>query len=252
VETRNAEEEERRRIGRELHDEAGQSLLLLRLHLEMLERTAPASMAPRLGEARAIAERTVEEIRRMVAALSPAVLDRLGLTAALRQLVVRFRKAHPVKVHLRIPAFPGRFARQTDEVIYRVVQECLQNIAKHSQASDVNLSLRVTDKSIRLSVSDNGSGFCPEAAWSKPMSFGLAGMRERAALLSGALDVKSAPGKGATVVLKLPLAPGSPDQGPARMQAGTATPESQAGRPVPGGKSAQRVGTAPKSVPGPG
>jgi signal transduction histidine kinase len=236
VETRNAEEEERRRIGRELHDEAGQSLLLLRLHLEMLERTAPASMAPRLAEARAIAERTVEEIRRMVAALSPAVLDRLGLTAALRQLVVRFRKAHPVKVHLQIPALAGRFARQTEEVIYRVVQECLQNIAKHSQASDVNLSLKVTDKSIRLSVSDNGSGFCPEAALSKPMSFGLAGMRERAALLGGALDVNSTPGKGATVVLKLPLAPGSPDQLACKDAGPNRYPESQAGRPACAGQ----------------
>ena len=212
AETRNAEEEERRRIGRELHDEAGQSLLLLRLHLEMLERRAPASMAPRLGEAKAITERTVEEIRRMVAALSPAVLDRIGLTSALRQLVARFRKAHPVKVRLRIPALSARFPRQTEEVIYRVVQECLQNITKHSQASDVNLSLKVADKSIGLSVSDNGSGFCPEAALSKPMSFGLAGMRERAALLGGALEVSSAPGKGCTVVLKLPLAPGSQDR----------------------------------------
>jgi signal transduction histidine kinase len=89
-------------------------------------------------------------------------------------------------------------------VIYRVAQECLQNIAKHSQATHVNLSLRGSDKNIRLSVSDNGAGFCAETAGSQPMSFGLAGMRERAALLGGTLEVRSAPGKGATVTLQLP------------------------------------------------
>jgi len=90
------------------------------------------------------------------------------------------------------------------QVIYRVAQECLQNIAKHSQATHVNLSLRAADKCIRLSVSDNGAGFSAERVGSKPMSFGLAGMRERAAILGGSLAVQSAPGKGAKVTLQLP------------------------------------------------
>jgi two-component system sensor histidine kinase NreB len=90
-------------------------------------------------------------------------------------------------------------------VIYRVAQESLQNIAKHSQATRVNLSLRAADRYIRLGVSDNGTGFGADMAKTKPMSFGMAGMRERAALLGGTLAVRSAPGKGATVVLRLPL-----------------------------------------------
>jgi signal transduction histidine kinase len=89
-------------------------------------------------------------------------------------------------------------------VIYRVSQECLQNIVKHSQATRVNLSVRGADKSIRLSVSDNGAGFEAETAWVKPTSFGLTGMRERAALLGGSLAVRSAPGKGVAVTLDLP------------------------------------------------
>jgi two-component system NarL family sensor kinase len=93
------------------------------------------------------------------------------------------------------------------EVIYRVAQESLQNIAKHSQGTHVILSLAAADKSIRLSVSDNGAGFSAETAGSKPMSFGLAGMRERAALLGGTLAIRSAPGKGATVALQLPRNP---------------------------------------------
>ncbi len=137
-----AEEEERRRIGRELHDEAGQSLLLLRLQLEMMERSAPEHLQPRLAEAREITERTVTELRRIIAALSPAVLDRLGMERALRQLGARFQKMHDAKVRMAIAKSAGAVSPQVQEVIYRVAQESLQNIAKHSQATHVNLCLR--------------------------------------------------------------------------------------------------------------
>ena len=202
---RRAEEEERHRVGRELHDEAGQSLLLLRLQLEMMEREAPSALVPRLQEARSIAEKTVDELRRIVAALSPEVLERLGLESALRQLAGRFQKMHGAHLRLRIARMAKSLDTPVQQVIYRVAQECLQNIAKHSQASTVNLLLQSADQKIRLSVSDNGAGFCAERAWSKTMSFGLSGMRERAATLGGTLTVRSAPGKGSRIVLSLPL-----------------------------------------------
>jgi len=204
AESRNAEEQERRRIGRELHDEAGQSLLLLRLHLEMLEREAPECQRAALGEARSIVERTVAELRRIIAALSPAVLDRLGLERALHQVAARFRKMHSAQVRVAISPEASGIPPQMQEVVYRVAQESLQNIAKHSQARHVNLALRSADHRIRLSVSDDGAGFSAEAAGKKPASFGVAGMRERAALLGGTLELRSAPGKGTTVVLELP------------------------------------------------
>jgi signal transduction histidine kinase len=201
---RHAEEEERRRIGRELHDEAGQTLLLLRLQLEMMERDAPPALRARLSEARANTERTVEGLRRTIAALSPALLERLGLEPALRQLAARFRKLHSAQVRLNIPVSFAPVSRQIQEVLYRVAQESLQNIAKHSQATHVNLSLQSSDKSIKLTVTDDGAGFSTKTAAGKPMSFGLAGMRERALLLGGSLVVRSAPGKGASIILVLP------------------------------------------------
>jgi signal transduction histidine kinase len=204
VEARRIEEDERRRIGRELHDEAGQSLLLLRLQLDMMRRDAPAELRPQIEEAQGVAERTVSDLRRVVAALSPAVLERLGLAAALRQLAARFRKTHPAVVRVRISVPSEALPMPVQQVIYRVAQECLQNIAKHSQATHVNLSLHAADKNIRLSVSDNGAGFDAETVGKKPMSFGLAGMRERAQILGGTLAVQSAPGVGAKVTLQLP------------------------------------------------
>jgi two-component system sensor histidine kinase UhpB len=209
---RHAEEQERRRIGRELHDEAGQSLLLLRLHLEMLERRAPAKIRPGLAEARGTVERIVGELRRIVAALSPAVLERLGLAAAIRQLAARVERACGFRVVVRVRGDASELTVEVQEVVYRVVQECLQNTAKHARATAVNLSLEITDKSIRLRVGDNGAGFSAETACSRPGSFGLAGMRERARLLGGTLTVRSAPGRGAAIALRLPVfANGDPD-----------------------------------------
>lgn len=204
AEARAAEEEERRRIGRELHDEAGQALLLLRLKLEMMERQAPAPLRPALADARAIAQSTVGELRRIISALSPAVLERLGLEAAVRQLAARFRKHHPAALHVRISLNGVEPAKPVQEVVYRVAQECLHNVLKHSTAAHVNLSLRAADHTISLSVSDNGAGFRVEAARPLPMSFGLGGMRERAALLGGRLSIRSAPSKGTKVTLKVP------------------------------------------------
>jgi signal transduction histidine kinase len=203
---RHAEEQERHRIGRELHDDAAQSLLLLRLQLEMMERDAPEPLHPRLAQTRVIAERTIQELRRTIAALSPAQLERLGLERALHQLTRRVRKLHPANVQVRIAESCGPIDRPVQEVIYRVAQESLNNICKHSQATRIKLLLDSTDKRIRLSVRDNGTGFDAERALAKPMSFGLAGMRERAALLGGKLHVRSSPGKGATVMLELPRA----------------------------------------------
>jgi signal transduction histidine kinase len=206
AEARRAEEEERRRIGRELHDDTAQSLLLLRLQLEMMQRDAPEAWRERLEQSRGIAEWAIEDLRRTIAALSPALLERLGLESALRQLAARHGKRNGAEVDVRVSRSWNTLAPGAQEVVYRVAQESLQNIAKHSCASRVSLCLSSADKRFRLSIRDNGSGFNPDLVRGKPLSFGLAGMRERAALLGGTLAVRSIPGKGATVTLKLPRA----------------------------------------------
>ncbi len=206
AQARDAQEAERRRIGRELHDEAGQSLLLLRLQLEMMERDAPVQLREQVAAARGVAESAVTEIRRIVAALGPAVLERLGLLAALRHLGGRFSKMHAASLALRLPRRIPPLASGTEEAIYRVAQESLLNIAKHSHAKSVKVSLHIADSVIRLSVCDDGAGFREEDATRSGLAFGLAGMRTRALLLGGKLDAVSAPGKGVTVKLELPLA----------------------------------------------
>ncbi len=199
------EEEERRRISRELHDEAGQSLLCIRLKLEMLGRTAPESMRAPMAEIRELTEHTISEIRRTIAALSPAVLEQLGLAAALRQMANRFRGVYAGQVRLHLPLGRDPLPRETEIATFRLVQECFHNIVKHSEASTVNLSLHSTDGILRLNVEDNGVGFDVKAALEKRNSYGLVGMRERVALLGGKLNIQSRPRRGTRVSVELPI-----------------------------------------------
>jgi len=214
------EEMERRRISRELHDEAGQSLLCIRLQMELIEQALPPEQAEpisKLRDARDLTERTILEMRRLIAALSPAVLEQLGLGAALRQLVNRFRRLHPVRIKLYLARL-GHLPQATEIIVYRLVQECFNNIGKHSGATNVNISVSSADGMVRLSVEDNGVGFNVEEALARRDSFGLSGMRERVALLGGRFEVQSYPkddgnavavkrkGKGTRIAITLPLA----------------------------------------------
>ena len=191
------EEIERRRISRELHDEAGQSLLCIRLQLEMIEQSLPESEGEykaKLMEARDLTERTILEMRRLIAALSPAVLEQLGLGAALKALINRFQRVQPnCEVELKIGQLEHPLPQQTETISYRLVQECFNNIGKHSQADKVNVSLESADGWLKLTVQDNGVGFNIEDAFAKRESFGLSGMRERVALLGGSFQVESQP-----------------------------------------------------------
>jgi signal transduction histidine kinase len=251
------EEIERRRISRELHDEAGQSLLCIRLQIELLEQAIPPEHAEwirKLGEARDLTERTILEMRRLIAALSPAVLEQLGLGAALRQLVNRFRHLNPIRVKLLLAGL-ARLPQHTEIIVYRLVQECCNNIAKHSAASSVNISVSSADGWVRLAVEDNGVGFRVEEALARKDSFGLSGMRERVALLGGRFEIRSYPkdgsgngtgtgtrivkrsvdrkrtGRGTKILIRLPVAKQPPE---------SSSVEPIAAKPM-GGRTSRRI-----------
>jgi signal transduction histidine kinase len=196
-------ERERRRISQELHDEAGQSLLVIRLSLEMLEQALDGPNRDRAREARQMTEHVVNEIRRILSALSPEVLTKLGLAPAVRQLSSRLRWVQPAQVSMQVSDLP-RLPEKLELVVYRLAQECLNNAARHAEAKNITVSLNLADGYIRLNVRDDGRGFEPAGAMARPESFGLAGMRDRVALLGGRMDVSSRPGRGTAIAIELP------------------------------------------------
>jgi signal transduction histidine kinase len=147
-------------------------------------------------------------MRRLIAALSPAVLEQLGLGAALRQLINRFQRLHPrCRVRLQMSKM-GPVPQRIEVISYRLVQECFNNIGKHSQANHVNISLASADGILKLNVEDNGVGFDVAEASARRESFGLSGMRERVALLGGQFQVESrteSPKRGTKISIELPI-----------------------------------------------
>jgi signal transduction histidine kinase len=182
-------------------------MLFIRLQLEMLENAIGeenSDVRAKLLELKDVTEKTIVEIRRVIAALSPSVLERFGLTPALKQLVHRFRQLYPVKVKLHLSPRLGRLPSQLEIITYRLVQECFNNIAKHSSATTVNIHLRSSDNTLELSVEDDGVGFDVESALNSRNSFGLSGMRERVALLGGEFRIRSLPRRGTVIQVELP------------------------------------------------
>jgi len=202
----NVEEEERRRISRELHDEVGQSLLVVRLSLEMIQSTLDEKSEPheKLGETRKVVEDVIVEMRRLISALSPSTLQMLGLPAGIRQFVKNLGHTFPGRVKMRMTDVED-LPEGSKTMMYRLVQECMTNAVKHSAASNVSLQLSQRSGAVRMKMQDDGVGFDLAEANRKRESFGLAGMRERVALLGGDIDIQSAPGKGTRVSIAIPV-----------------------------------------------
>lgn len=190
-----SQEEERRRIARELHDEVGQALTGLILGLEGLAGEKALAL-------KELARRTLSEVRRLALDLRPSVLDHLGLEAALRRYVREFSERTGVEVdlsfHLR-----SSLSQELEIVIYRVVQEALTNVARHSGSSKAAVGVLEMGGEVRVFVEDEGKGFDPEAVGLGHQ--GLLGMRERVELVGGRLLLESAPGEGTRIQIRLPL-----------------------------------------------
>ena len=200
-----AQEEERKRISRELHDETGQALMVIRLYLGMLE-AAVHSRLPRakIRETVEIVDRTIEGIRRIIGKLSPLVLQELGLVAAIRKESKDLAKNVGVKTRVLVGDDVGRLAPETEMALYRVAQEALHNVAKHAQAHTASVQLSRQGASVRLVIEDDGVGFPPKTSNSRGHSFGLAGIKERVHSMGGSVRLQSARGKGTRLEVVVP------------------------------------------------
>jgi signal transduction histidine kinase len=210
------EEEGRRQLSRELHDEIGQSLALLQIEIShALGAAKNSSAAPddaalreRLTRARDLAARTVQTIRNISVLLRPALLDDLGLTPALQYQLEDFLRRSGIVCEFTEDGVADDLPDHVKTCVYRVMQEALHNCEKHSGASRVRVAVRQTAETLTLEVEDNGRGFVysPQAQLANGAGLGLLGMRERASLAGGSLAVESTIGRGTRIVLAIPLA----------------------------------------------
>lgn len=202
-----AQEEERKRIARDLHDDTAQSLTSLLVRLRLLERMGdPGKAREGLLELRELAAETLEGVRRLALDLRPSALDDLGLAAALRWYVSEFTQRWGIEVELEIVGLDGRLPAEVELVLYRVAQEALTNVAKHAQASRVKVTLEQRGRRVRLVLADDGCGFDVEAALrSKERGLGLFGMEERLSLVGGKVSIQSQPGHGTRVEAEVTL-----------------------------------------------
>ena len=203
-----AEETERRRIARELHDETGQVLTAIRLELGLLARQVEGNVPAReaLDRALDLTGRALETIRATVRGLRPAALDDLGLVPAVEALAEEFSGRTGVIVDLAAQEPPEDIPPEVEVALYRIFQEALTNVARHAEARRVRASITVEPKSVVIVVQDDGRGFDPARAIKAGESrAGLAGMRERLLGLGGSLDVTTAPGQGVRLEARMPL-----------------------------------------------
>jgi len=207
--TIDAQEAERKRIASEIHDSIMQSLVGTIYKLKALERGAQQNSTNGLiKEIRHLEEelsRNVEELRALLLGLTPPALEELGLIAALREHVSVFNAKTGIKVDLNLPENVPNISKTAKINVYRIIQEALNNVEKHSKAAKVSLSIENPNGGdLKITISDDGAGFKPMSREEKLRSLGIATMRERAELLGGTLQIESEPGKGTKVQLLLP------------------------------------------------
>jgi signal transduction histidine kinase len=209
-----AQEEERKQIARELHDQTGQALTSLLLGLGALEAEADGSgelaVSPaRLQDLKAIVADTLDGVRELALGLRPSVLDDLGLVPALKRVVRTFKARHALAIDFQTVGLEGvRLPPAVETALYRIVQEALTNVVQHASANRVSMLLKARAGAVALIVEDDGHGFEVERLLRDPVDkqwLGLYGMRERAEQLGGRLTVESAPGGGTTVFVEVPV-----------------------------------------------
>jgi signal transduction histidine kinase len=198
-----AQEEERRTIARELHDEIGQVLMAIKVEIALAQRTIEATggSGALLDDAQSITDGALHTVRDLSHLLHPALLDDLGLPAAVNWYLGGFGKRHGIDVELLHERMDERLMPEIEAALYRIVQEALTNVAKHARATLALIYLRRAGESVLVTIEDNGVGFEPGQA---RRGLGLIGIRERVAHLQGTVHIDSAPGKGTRITVDLP------------------------------------------------
>ncbi len=204
-----AQENERRRIARELHDDTIQAIVSLGMDIDgvlKIEKGLPASAAARLEALRDRTRKIGDSVKSLTRALRPPMLDEVGLLTALRWLSAESVKGRAIETHFEIRGDARRLSPEAEVTIFRIAQEALNNVVKHSGASEATVALSFDDNSVSLTVKDNGHGFHPPSGESRSKSgkMGLTGMEERARLLGGKLTITSGE-SGTTVILEAPV-----------------------------------------------
>lgn len=204
-----AQEEERKRIARELHDETTQALVGLVMRIEALTPGLPAGeLRNTLGEVKGLAVRTIDNVHKIIFDLRPSILDDLGLLPALRWYSENRLAAAGIKSRVEVTGEEKKLPPQIEIALFRVVQEAVTNVIKHAEANNVVLSLEFSDAAIRIDVEDDGKGFDVGAVGVRTdqiQGVGLLGMKERVMLLGGKFDIQSQPGSGTHITVQVAL-----------------------------------------------
>ena len=203
-----AQESERRRVAIELHDELGQSLTAIKINLQVRQRIGGQSPAELQAENVAIVDNALQQVRRLALALRPSMLDDLGLVPALHWLCEQTEARNGLLVGCAAGELPSRLAPEIETACFRIVQESLTNVVRHARARWVNVALHQEGDTLEVCIEDDGCGFDLAAMRRRALAgacMGVAGMQERAALISGQLTVESTPGQGCRLRLCCPL-----------------------------------------------
>ncbi|PSR52381.1 hypothetical protein AHMF7605_01995 [Adhaeribacter arboris] len=203
-----SQENERKRIAAELHDSVGQSLILMKNRILLLKKRLddPERLARHADDLTETVSHTISEIRTISYGLRPFQLDMLGLTQSINGLADEVAEGSGIDIRVKADSIDNLFPKEQEINVYRIVQECLNNIVKHSGATSAHVNIIRENGQIQLSVEDNGKGMNPANTQSAPKSgFGLRGMQERLSILTGKLQIKSAEPQGTIIQITLPV-----------------------------------------------
>jgi len=206
-----AQEEERKRIARELHDDTAQSLVTLSRGLDSIlsqKKELTAGSTKELEQMRQTVDLSLQNVRRFSQDLRPSIIDDLGLVPAIEWLSTRLGKLQPINALIKTRGAIRRLSPEIELTLFRIAQEALTNVSKHSKATSVDISIIFEKHKVMLSISDNGQGFVVPVSWNEVAirsQLGLLGMRERAQLIQGNLEIDSKPGTGTVIRIEVPI-----------------------------------------------